>query len=109
MFLIDRNSIFAKTLIILIAVLLEISKVTERIGEKPIDKIRSYLLITEILKILSDHNIIHFTSYMHLQWISDFKVMCSTLTDVSRGTIIQTIADNYNRSYQAVEKVVYRK
>ena len=107
MLLIDRNCIFAKTSIILIAVLLEISEVVKRVGGKPVDIVASYLAVTEILKILYDGGLIHFTSYMHMSWRCDYKVMSSTLTDVSKGVIIETIAQNYNRSIQAVEKVVY--
>ena len=85
----------------------EISAVVQKLSNKPMDTIRSYLAMTEILKILSDNNIIHYTSYLHLQWRCDFKVMCATLTDVPRGTMIEIIAQNYNRSIPAVQKVIY--
>ena len=87
----------------------QIAGVVRKLNGKPMDTIRSYLAMTEILKILSDNKIIHFTNYLHLQWRCDFKVMCATLTDVSRGIMIQSIAENYNRSIQAVEKVLYKK
>ena len=91
----------------MIETLAQITGVVQKLEGKPMDIIRSYLAMTEILKILSDNKIIHFTSYLHLQWRCDFKVMCATLTEVSRGTMIQSIAGNYHRSVQAVERVVY--
>ncbi len=107
MLLIVRNCIFAKTLMFMIETFSQISAVVQKLNNKPMDIVASYLAITEILKILSDNKIIHYTSYLHLQWRCDFKVMCSTLTDVSKGTMIEIIAQDYNRSVPAVQKVVY--
>ena len=90
----------------MIETLRQISAVIRELNSKPIDTIRSYLAMTEILKILSEQNIIHFTNYLHLQWQCDFKVMCSTLT-LDKREMIEIIAQNYNRSYPAVEKVIY--
>ena len=136
MFLIVRNSIFAKgwlsglqfkgngiayvihykpviahhpCLLFMIETFMQISAIVQKLHGKPMDSIRSYLAMTEILKILADNKIIHFTNYLHLQWRCDYKVMCATLTGVSRGTMIQSIAENYNRSIPAVERVLYKK
>ena len=92
----------------MIETLKQISEVVQRAGEKPIDIIRSYLAMTEILKILSNHKIINYSSYLHLQWQYDYKVLCATL-GVPKREMIEFIAEKYNRSFQAIEKVVYKK
>ena len=92
----------------MVQTLLQISEVVNKLGGRPPDIIRSYLILTEILKILADNGLIHYTSYLHLRWKADYKVMVDTLEGVTRKTMIEIIAENYNRSYQAIEKVIYR-
>ena len=91
----------------MVETLRQISEICNKLDGKPTDIVRSYLILTEILKILSDNKIIHYTSYLHFQWRADYKVMCSTLTEISRGDMLRIIAEKYNRSFHAVEKIIY--
>ena len=102
-----KNVIFAKLLFYMIETFLQITAVVNKLKNKPLDIIASYLAMTEILKILSDNKIINYNSYIHLKWMCDYKIMCSTLKDVPKREMIECIAEEYNRSYQAIEKVVY--
>ena len=92
----------------MIETLKQISAVILKLQSKPMDTILSYLAMTEILKILSNHKIINYSSYLHLQWQYDYKVLCATL-GVPKREMIEFIAEKYNRSFQAIEKVVYKK
>ena len=93
----------------MIKALQEISAVMEGFSNKSTDTIRSYLILTEILRILSNHKIINYSSFLHLQWKCDFQVMHATLKDVTKKQIMEVIAENYNISYESVNKAVYKK
>lgn len=87
--------------------LTKISEVLEQSGEKPPDKVQSYLALSEILKILFEQEIITFSSYLHFQMNADYEIMKANLLSVPRGTMVKLIANKYNRSTKTVESAIY--
>ena len=85
----------------------QIKQVIDSISDKQPDKVQSYLVLSEILKILFTEGVVKQSSYEQLCIKADYFLMREQITDLDSKNAIELIANKYSKDVKTIQWIIY--
>jgi len=85
----------------------QIREVIETMSDKQPDKVQSYLVLSEILKILFTEGVVKHSSYEQLCIKADYFLMREQITGLDSMHTIELIANKYSKDTKTIQNIIY--